>query len=696
MEALSRIAIDAVRAWPLGAHCEDGGINFAVFSAHAQEIELCLFDPSGTHELRRLALPGRSGDVWHGRLQGAGAGLVYGLRAHGRWAPGQGQRFNPHKLLLDPYAREIVGGFQWRAEHFGGDLQQPGTMDLRDNAPHALKARVVDDRLHEGAPEPRPHTPLADTVLYEAHVKGLTRLHPQVPEALRGSYTGLASDAVIAHLRRLGVTAVSLLPVQEHLDEQRLVALGLSNYWGYNTVGFFAVEPRYASGAGGLSPRQEFRAMVRRLHAAGIEVILDVVFNHTAETDEAGPTICWRGIDNLSYYRTLAGAPGSYDNLSGCGNTLDIRHPRVLQMVMDSLRYWAGAMNVDGFRFDLAPVLARGDRGFDEHAAFFQAVAQDPLLACLKMIAEPWDVGLGGYQLGRFPRGWSEWNDRFRDGVRSFWLGGAATRGEFAQRLCASSDLFQARGRGPAESVNFVVAHDGFTLRDLLTYERKRNEANGEDNHDGHDANHGWNCGAEGPTDEPNVLALRAGLQRALLATLLLAQGTPMLAAGDELGHSQGGNNNPYCQDNSATWIAWADADDALIAFTARLIALRGRLQPFAAHWYSGEPGGDGRPDLSWLRADGAPLDGNDWRDSSVRSLGALIGAPGKSAAPLLLLVNAEANDSDFALPAGAWRALIDTFSVEQAPSWSGETRYPLKAHSLALLTRQRPPARAA
>ncbi len=687
-------AAEAGRPWPLGAHCDgDGGVNFAVFSAHAEAIELCLFDATGTNELQRIALPGRSGDVWHGRLRGIGPGQVYGLRAHGPWAPAHGQRFNAHKLLLDPYAREIVGRFEWRGEHFGGERADPARMDRRDNASFALKARVVDERLErEGeARERRPYTPLANTVLYEAHVKGLTMRHPGVPDPLRGSCAGLASDAMLAHLQRLGVTAVSLLPVHQHLDEQRLVAQGLTNYWGYNTVGFFAVEPRYASGAGGLSPRQEFRAMVRRLHAAGIEVILDVVYNHTAETDENGPTISWRGLDNLSYYRTLAAQPGAYENVTGCGNTLDLRQPRVLQMVMDSLRYWAETMNVDGFRFDLATVLGRGDHGFDARAAFFHAVAQDPVLAGLKMIAEPWDIGPGGYQLGRFPRDWLEWNDRFRDGVRSFWLGGASTRGEFAQRLCASSDLFHANGREPAASVNFLVAHDGFTLRDLLTYERKRNEANGEDNRDGHSANLGWNCGVEGPTDDPKVLALRSRLQRALLATLLLAQGTPMLAAGDELGHSQGGNNNLYCQDNAATWIAWPHADDTLIAFTSRLIALRADSLPLAGHWYSGQPGGNGLHDLGWLREDGQPLAGDDWRDLRPRALGALIGAPGRAAAPLLLLANAETEEIRFALPAGRWTAVLDTAHADGAPHWQGESPYPVSAHSLVLLSRVQP-----
>ena len=646
------------RAWPLGAQCEGGGVNFAVFSAHAEAVALCLFDERGESEVARVPLRSNGSDVWHAHLRNAGPGLIYGLRAHGPWQPEQGHRFDATKLLLDPYAREIVG--------------TPAS---------GLKARVVDAH-YDWGDDSRLHIALADSVLYEAHVKGLTQLHPGVPEALRGSYAGLASDAAIAHLLRLGITAVSLLPVHQHLDERRLAALGLRNYWGYNTIGFFAVEPRYASGAGGLSARDEFRAMVKRLHAAGIEVILDVVFNHTAETDADGPTLSWRGLDNSSYYRSLAGHPGAYDNLTGCGNTLDLRHPRVLQLVLDSLRYWTGEMHVDGFRFDLAPVLGRGDDSFDPQAPFFRAIAQDPLLQGLKFIAEPWDVGPGGYQLGNFPPGWPEWNDRFRDGMRRFWLGGGASRGEFAQRLCASSDIFDRRGRQPEESVNFIVAHDGFTLRDLLCYEHKHNQANGENNRDGHGANHGWNCGVEGPTDDAQVLALRVRLQRALLATLLLAQGTPMLCAGDELGHSQGGNNNAYCQDNETSWIDWSRADEPLIEFTARAVALRRQLLPLGRHWVAPH-------ELEWLRNDGHALRADEWSDGSQRVLGALIRAPGKAATALLLLVNAEARDCAFSLPAGPWRALLDTSAPTGTAAWQGGATYPLAAHSLALLARE-------
>jgi len=684
-------ALQVGRPWPLGAHWDGDGINFAVFSDHAQAIELCLFDDTGTRQQSCTALPGRTQQVWHGYLPGAPPGLVYGLRAHGLWRPQRGQRFNPAKLLLDPYAREIVGRFDWDGPHFGGDRQRPLEIDPRDNGAQALKARVVHDRFDWGGDAP-PCTPLADTVLYEVHVKGFTRLHPGVPEAQRGTYAGLASDAAIAHLKRLGVTAVSLLPVHQALDEERLVRMGLRNYWGYNTLGFFCPSPALASP--GASARDEFRTMVRRLHGAGIEVILDVVYNHSAETDERGPTIHFRGLDNAAYYLLRPDDPALYVNDTGTGNTLNLGHPRVLQLVMDSLRFWVGEMHVDGFRFDLAPVLGRSrisGGGFDLDAAFFHAITQDPLLSSVKLIAEPWDIGFGGYQLGQFPAGWAEWNDRFRDAVRSFWLRDATTRGELAQRLCASSDVFDARGRAPAESVNFIVAHDGFTLADLVSHDRKHNEANGEGNRDGHDHNHSWNAGVEGPSDDPAIVALRGRLQRALLATLLLSQGTPMLCAGDELGHSQRGNNNAYCQDNATSWIDWARADDALIAFTAQLLALRRTHRPLGDRWYTGGLDAQGRADLGWLQADGSPLDDAAWNDPAQRVIGASIGAPGRPGGPLLLLMNAGDDDVAFALPAGGWRVLLDSAALPSAAlpgaGAMAHTPWPLAAHSVVLLT---------
>jgi glycogen operon protein len=681
------------RPWPLGATVDGDGVNVAVFSEHATRVELCLFDAAGREETTRWPLPARSGDVWHGRLPRAGAGLVYGLRAHGPWRPDRGHRFNPHKLLLDPWARDIVApdhGFDWRGPHFGEDRDHPGAPDPHDNARVAFKARVVDDG---PVPAPdawrRPHHALADSVLYELHVRAFTRLMPGVPLADRGTYAGLASDAAIAHLQRLGVSAVSLLPVQHKLDEARLVAQGLVNHWGYNTLGFFCLEPRYSATA---DPRREFRSMVRRLHEAGIEVILDIVFNHTAEGDERGPTLAWRGLDNASWYRLPEQRRAGYENWSGCGNTLAIGHPRVLQFVLDALRYWVQQMGVDGFRFDLAAALGRDHAHFDRAAAFFKAVAQDPALQGIRLIAEPWDLGPHGYQLGNFPPGWLEWNDRFRDTVRAFFLGGDTTRGELAQRLAGSSDSFQARQRTPLESVNYVAAHDGFNLHDLVSYDLRHNQANGEDNRDGHPHNLSWNCGWEGPTTDPEVLDLRARLKRALLAAVLLAQGTPMLAAGDEIGHSQRGNNNPYCQDNETTWLDWDHADASLTEYVAHLIGLRRRLLPLGARWYSGHVDVRGRHDLTWLRRTGEVMAVEHWQNRMTRILGVLIGAPGRGDAPLLLLVNGRGTDAVFKLPPGHWEAELDSTAADGRSRWRRDAttppadHYPLSARSIALL----------
>ena len=691
------------RPWPLGATWDGAGVNFAVFSANAQAIEVCLFNADGSQETQRLQLPSHTSDVWHGYLPGAAPGLVYGLRADGPWRPDRGHRFDATKLLLDPYARDIVGSFAWREEQFAADRQHPLHMDTHDNAAFALKARVVCDS-HDDAGQPfdwgarpRPHTPVDDTVLYELHVKGFSKLNEQLPAELRGSYAGLAHPTSVAHLQRLGVTAVSLLPVHFAVDEERLAQMGLVNYWGYNTLGFFCASPRLASGVAGRSPRDEFRQMVKALHAAGIEVLLDVVYNHTAESDETGPNLSFRGLDNASYYRLPPNDPSHYENHTGCGNTMDIREPRVLQLVMDSLRYWVAEMHVDGFRFDLASVLGRGDHGFERNGAFFTAVAQDPVLSRVKMIAEPWDIGPGGYQVGGFPRGWFEWNDHFRDAMRSFWVQGAAnpgqpveggTRGAFALRLCGSSDLYQPRRRAPAESVNYEVSHDGFTLADLLRYNQRHNLANGENNRDGHGHNLSFNCGVEGPSADPAISALRGRLQRALLATTLLAQGTPMLCAGDELGHSQQGNNNPYCQDNATTWIDWSAADDDLVAFTARVLWLRRAGQPFGNHWYSGLTDQLGLHDLAWMQRDGAPLQGAAWQDPVERVLGCLIGRPGQARAPLLLLVNPDPVAQDFLLPAGVWQAMLDTSDTQGRADWygQGETMFNIPAHALVVL----------
>jgi len=692
MERLTITALQPGRPWPLGAHFDGRGVNFAVFSANATGIELCLFDNEGAHEIGRLPLPLCTNNVWHGYLPQAQPGLVYGLRAHGPWRPDQGHRFDASKLLLDPYARDIVGDFIWSDEHFTPDAAHPRHMTTRDNAALALKARVVHDEF-DWHGDKSPQVSMLDTVLYECHVKGFSKLQLMVPPELRGSFAALAHASSIDYFTRLGITTLTLLPVHYGLSEERLVKLGLTNYWNYNTIGFFCPDRRYVSKVATSSPRDEFRRMVRRLHAAGLEVILDVVYNHTAEADHMGPTLSFRGLDNASYYRLKPSDPSQNENFSGCGNTLNLSHPRVLQMVMDSLRYWAADMHVDGFRFDLAPVLGRTDSGFDPQSAFFAAIAQDPVLSRVKLIAEPWDIGPGGYQVGSFPRGWYEWNDKFRDGMRRFWLQGAAntneaaSRGEFAMRLCASSDVYQRRKRPPAKSINYVVSHDGFTLCDLVSYQHKHNEANGETNQDGHSHNNSFNCGVEGPSSDPAIQSLRSKLQRALLATTLLAQGTPMLHAGDEISHSQDGNNNPYCQDNATTWIDWAQADQDLLAFTSLVIALRRQLHPFANTWYSGVADVDGIYDLSWYNANGSVLQGEQWHAANVHALACLIGRPGGTTAPLMVLINNNAQAQPFVLPPGAWQALLDTHHprgwVDSALTWGASVD--VQAYSLVL-----------
>ena len=629
------------RAWPLGAHWDGEGVNFTLYSANAQRVDLCLFDGDTMHT---LVLPQCTDQVWHGYLPDATPGLRYAFRVHG--PDGPGNRFDPQQLLLDPYARELAGSFSYSAS---------------PSSAHGLTARVADESFDWGDDSP-PAIAWADSVLYEVHVKGATARHPGVPEALRGTYSGLAAPAMIEHFKRLGISAVNLLPVHLFLNEERLGKSGLTNYWGYNTLAFFAPEPRYAARADGQSVIAEFRTMVRALHAAGIEVILDVVFNHSAETDEYGPTVSFRGIDNASYYRLPADKPGLYENFTGCGNTLNLAHPRVLQMVMDALRYWVGEMHVDGFRFDLAATLSR-DSGF------LAAVAQDPVLARVKLIAEPWDLGPDGYQLGRFPTGWSEWNDRFRDVARAFWLTGEADAGAFAQRLAGSSEIFRRNGRAPQAGVNFITAHDGYTLRDLTTYQHKHNERNGENNRDGHGHNYSCNCGAEGESDDPLINAKRHHLQRALLATLFVAQGVPMLQGGDELGRTQAGNNNAYCQDNALTWIDWTRADAPLIDFTAGLIDLRQRFPQLRSElWLTGERNAQGLRDIVWWHPDGREMGHDDWHYPARGAFGFLLAAAGDgrhNAPALLVLLNREGDAQDFRLPPGAWQQICDSGAHE-------------------------------
>ena len=676
------------RPAPLGATWDGGGVNFALFSAHATQIELCLYDADAAHEVARVALPACTDQVWHGYLPDARPGLVYGYRAHGPYEPAGGHRFNPHKLLIDPYARAFAGAFSWSDVHYGyraGHANADLSFDRRDNASAMLKCRVVDPAF-SWRDDRRPRTAWADTVIYEAHVKGYSMMNPAVPAALRGTYAGLAHPASIRHLQHLGVTAIELLPVHEFIDERRLVQGNLVNYWGYNSLGFFAPAARYA---GGGDPICEFRAMVGRLHAAGIEVILDVVYNHTCEADETGPTLAFRGIDNASYYRLRGGR--WHDDVTGCGNTLNVAHPRVLQMVMDSLRWWASEMHVDGFRFDLAPALAREAGGFDPGCAFLDALRQDPVLAGVKLIAEPWDVAT--CETGRFPPGITEWNDRFRDAARGFWLTGATGCGEFASRLSGSSDLFRHGGRTPQSSLNFVTAHDGFSLADVVSYAGKHNEANGQANADGHNDNASTNCGVEGATMEAAVRALRARLQRALLATLMLAQGVPMLLAGDELGRSQAGNNNAYCQDNPTSWIAWDGMDRELCEFTARLIELR-RTHPALrrVNWFDGSPSPLGERDIAWLSCDGGEMTREHWEDGANRCFGFRLGRDSAQEAALLVLINAGSADIPFTLPpppGGAWEMELDTARTDlpRASTGVGVPSVAVPARSLLVLS---------
>ncbi|MDT3671140.1 MAG: glycogen debranching protein GlgX [Aromatoleum sp.] len=691
-------------AYPLGATCMHGGINFALFSAHASRVELCLFDEAGRSEIARLELPEFTDEVWHGFLPGAKPGLVYGYRVHGPYEPEAGYRFNPNKLLLDPYARELVGKLKWGAPIFGYELRgkKPGQgFDKRDSAPFVFKARVVEPL--PDLPLPRgPRVPWDRTIIYEAHVRGMTRLHPAVPPRLRGTFAGLADDAVVEHIRSLGVTSVELLPTHVFVDDTHLTDKGMRNYWGYNSIAFFAADPRYFAEGG----RAEFRDMVARLHDAGLEVILDVVYNHTAEGNECGPTLSFKGIDNKSYYRLNPDDKRYYINDTGTGNTFDLTHPRVLQLVMDSLRYWVLQMGVDGFRFDLATILGREAAGFDHNSGFFYACRQDPVLCRAKMIAEPWDCGPGGYRLGGFPPGWAEWNDRFRDTVRGFWKGDEGQAPELATRLTASADRFNYCGRRPSASVNFVTAHDGFTLHDLVSYNDKHNEANGEDNRDGHDDNRSWNCGAEGPTDDPEVIALRELQKRNLLATLLFAHGTPMLLAGDEFGRTQRGNNNAYCQDNEISWIDWSaiDADgERLTAFVRHLVELCEALPVLRPGRFStGEMNAEFETrDVAWLTPDGPELQPEQWTDPELRCFGMLAdGRAQHSVVPhrgsdlvVLLILNACHEGARWTLPrvsgCGPWTRLVDTALPpgDAFPTLSAGRPYMVGGRSLALFS---------
>ncbi|REE95246.1 glycogen debranching protein GlgX [Thermomonospora umbrina] len=661
-------------AYPLGATWDGTGTNFALFSEAATRVELCLFDEHGVET--RCDLPETDGFVWHGYLPGVGPGQRYGYRVHGPYEPRHGDRCDPSKLLLDPYAKAIEGEVRWHEALFSYRFGDPDVLNPEDSAPYMPKNVVINPFFDWGDDRP-PRVPYHETVIYEAHVKGLTSLHPAVPEAQRGTYAGLAHPAMIDHLVDLGVTAVELMPVHQSIPEHALVARGLTNYWGYNTIGFLAPHNAYSSSGQRGEQVLEFKAMVRALHKAGIEVILDVVYNHTAEGDHLGPTLCFRGIDNAAYYRLRDDDKRYHLDYTGCGNSLNVRHPHALQLIMDSLRYWVIEMHVDGFRFDLASALARELHDVDRLAAFFDLVQQDPVVSQVKLIAEPWDVGEGGYQVGNFPPLWTEWNGQYRDTVRDYWRGGYAAMPEFASRLTGSSDLYEHDGRRPIASINFVTCHDGFTLADLVAYNHKHNDANGEGNRDGTDDNRSWNCGYEGPTDNPEVQELRARQRRNFLATLFLSQGVPMLTAGDELGRTQRGNNNAYCQDNEISWVDWS-AGDGDLEFVRRLARLRRehpvlrRRRFFQGHGGHGELG-----DIAWLTPAGEEMTDDDWHAGYAKSLGVFlngeaISEPDPRGRPVrddsfLLLINAHSQFVEFTLPRAEfgdrWEYALDTAS---------------------------------
>jgi len=665
---------------PRGATWDGKGTNFAIFSANAAKVELCLFDEDGGREIERITLPEYTDQIFHGYVPDVGPGTFYGYRVHGPYEPENGHRFNPNKLLLDPYARAHAGALKWDPAVFGYQMESGDdtTFDERDSAPFVPRCVVVDpDFDWKGKPRSSA-VPWDDTILYETHVKGFTKLNDEVPAKLRGTYAGFGDKNVIDYIKTLGVTSVELLPVHSFVDDSQLLEKGLRNYWGYNTIGFFAPDPRYAADVP--NSLREFKEMVARYHAAKLEIVLDVVYNHTAEGNELGPTLSFKGIDNASYYRLMPDEPRYYINDTGTGNTVNLSHPRVIQMVTDSLRYWAEEMHVDGFRFDLGTILAREPHGFDEQSGFLKAVGQDPTLAGVKLIAEPWDCGPGGYQVGGFPPGWAEWNDKYRDTVRDFWRGHSPLT-DLAPRLCASRDLFDKGGRRSWACVNFVTAHDGFTLNDVVSYNDKHNEANGEDGKDGSSDNRSWNCGAEGETDDAEINALRERQIRNILSTLLLSQGTPMLVAGDEFGRTQGGNNNAYCQDDEISWLDWnlEEKGKGLHAFTRKLIALRHDYPVLRrARFLTGEMNEEaGVKDVSWIAPDGNEMGDDAW-DGDAKCVGMLIdGRAFKTGVhrrgedkSVLILFNGGADDLRFTLPdaseASGWTLLADTNAPER------------------------------
>jgi len=697
------------RPYPLGATWDGRGVNFALCSEHATGVELCLFDsPDAERESERIPLQEQTDMVWHAFLPDIAPGQLYGYRVHGPYEPQHGHRFNPHKILLDPYAKLVGRLTRWDDSLFGyivGSPDEDLSFDERDSAAYAPLGAVIDPAFTWGD-DRRPNTPMHKTLIYEMHVRGLTKLHPKIPENVRGTYAGLASAPVIRYLKNLGITAVELLPVHHFLHDRHLVERGLANYWGYNTLGFFAPHLAYAAADSPLDAVREFKRMVRSLHAAGIEVILDVVYNHTAEGNQMGPTLSLRGIDNAAYYRLVVENPRYYRDYTGCGNTPNVMNPRVLQLIMDSLRYWITEMHVDGFRFDLASALARELHAVDKLGAFFDIIHQDPTISQVKLIAEPWDLGEGGYMVGNFPTQWSEWNGKYRDCVRSFWKGDCGTVAEFATRFCGSSDLYAWSGRRPRASINFVTCHDGFTLEDLVSYNDKHNEANGEDNRDGADHNISWNCGVEGPTSNRKILALRDRKKRAMLATLILSQGVPMLLSGDEIGHSQRGNNNTYCQDNETTWLNWTVSrqkrNRQLLEFVRHVIGIYRDHPVFhRRRFFSGRAiGGDAAPDISWVTPAGTEMNDEQWNAPHVRCFGVILfgdridmDEEGEeiNGHTLLILFNADHERTlEFTLPSIEenlpWQRLIDTFEAEVPKGeFAGGSVYQLRSCSMAV-----------
>ena len=701
---LRTVSIRPGEPFPLGATWDGRGTNFAVFSEIAEAVDLCLFDDAGRETCVRL--PERTAFCWHGYLPGVGPGQRYGFRVHGPWNPSQGQRCNPAKLLVDPYAKSISGDIEWNDAVFpyplgGDDLQR----DERDSAPYIPKSVVIDESFEWGA-DRAPGRKLHETVIYEVHVKGFSKLRNEIPEHLRGTYAGLAHPASIDYLTSLGVTAVELLPVHQFVHEKHLIDKGLRNYWGYHSYGFFAPHNEYASCQDPIEVVREFKGMVKLLHEAGLEVILDVVYNHTGEGNQLGPMLSFKGLDNAAYYRTSEQELRYYVDYTGTGNTLNMRHPHVLQLIMDSLRYWVHEMHIDGFRFDLASTLARELYDVDRLSAFFDVVHQDPTLRGVKLIAEPWDLGNGGYQVGNFPVRWCEWNGKYRDTVRDYWRGADQTLGEFANRFTGSADLYEDDGRRPYASVNFVTAHDGFTLCDLVSYNEKHNEANGEDNQDGESHNRSWNCGVEGPADDPAVNTLRARQQRNFIATLMLSQGIPMLVGGDEIGRTQRGNNNAYCQDNDISWFDWQSEDHGLFEFTRRVIRLRNEHPVFRRRgWFKGRPlRGRGISDITWLRIDGESMSDEDWQQGFVKSLVVFLNGEelhelnedGKRVrdASFLLLFNAHSEPLDFTLPSASfgenWTVAVDTATEvgERDATFTAGSTTRVEGRSVIVLTR--------